>query len=560
MGPSAPYTSSERISARAKMEAFSDGDEWMPSTDEAIDIFWGDFEGTEVSGDMLVQSEHSLDSWMWFDYRLPDGGCMLDRFLERDPALSSGERKYLEQMRETAVRLYEIEAVVPGASITLRDLLTGASVTVRELSGSRALKRWDVVAARVAPVGASGEPEIDDILPQRRLGVGEFAEELRHELEAWRDENPGGNELYFFKTLAPWFHQEWLEAILSPQMPTLMMPDGEKALITVVRFQVLDRTQVIAALDKASDMDRDGEELRWLWLPRRRKKKEPPTWVRIEGDGLVLEALTKGSAERGRARLERLAGGALRAGLTTHQDLAQAMAESKLEPAPSLEDVPELDDLALEHYERHYRGWLDESIPALDGHSPREAARMVAIQPVLIDLLKDLEHQYSGSLGRGKPGYDPFWMWEELGLADAPEAPRRHRYPPRLGHESMERLVPGLADVVQGVARRIRRRADFGLETVVDETELRRDLSVRRFLETHARESVALGLTLEDAAEDADLLGIHLRCLCNFEIHRRKTFWVEESLSWMLARTNLDIAGDQAASAFYLPRTGFHRS
>ena len=43
--------------------------------------------------------------------------------------------------------------------------------------------------------------------------------------------------------------------------------------------------------------------------------------MRIEGDGLVLEALTKGSAERGRARLERLAGGALRAGLTTHQDL-----------------------------------------------------------------------------------------------------------------------------------------------------------------------------------------------------------------------------------------------
>ena len=75
----------------------------MPSADEAIDIFWGDFEGTEVSGDMLVQSEHSLDSWMWFDYRLPDGGCMLDSFLERDPALSSGQRKYLEQMRETAV-------------------------------------------------------------------------------------------------------------------------------------------------------------------------------------------------------------------------------------------------------------------------------------------------------------------------------------------------------------------------------------------------------------------------------------------------------------------------
>ncbi len=46
----------------------------------------GDFDDAERSDEMLEQSEDSFDSWMWFDYRLPDGGCMLDRFLESDPA------------------------------------------------------------------------------------------------------------------------------------------------------------------------------------------------------------------------------------------------------------------------------------------------------------------------------------------------------------------------------------------------------------------------------------------------------------------------------------------
>ena len=144
----------------------------------------------------------------------------------------------------------------------------------------------------------------------------------------------------------------------------------------------------------------------------------------------------------------------------------------------------------------------------------------------------------------------PFWMWKELGLSEALEAPRRHEHPPRLGHESMERLVPGLLVVVQGVAGRVRHRAGSGLETIVAETELLRDLSVRRFLETHATKSVASGLSPEAAAEDANLLGSHLHYLCNFEIHRRKTFWVEEGLSWMLARTNIDIAGERLRLPF----------
>jgi hypothetical protein len=108
----------------------------------------------------------------------------------------------------------------------------------------------------------------------------------------------------------------------------------------------------------------------------------------------------------------------------------------------------------------------------------------------------------------------------------------------------MSRLVPGFSELARAVAARIRRRADFGVETIISEQDLSSDLSVRRFLEGHARESLASGLSSSDAAESAILLGGHLNCLGNYELHHRKTFWIEEGLAWMLARTNLDIRGD----------------
>jgi hypothetical protein len=454
-------------------------------------------------------------------------------------------------MRSSAVRLYEIEAVVPGASLTLRDLLSGASVTVRERLGSRSLRKWDLVAARLAlSAGASGSPEIDDLLPMPPLARDSLVAALTRERSEWMKDRGADDDTEFFKSRALRFHHTWLGVILRPAVPKVVLSDGEEALITRVHFRVQDRGGVIAALDRARDFFCDEEEGSWHWRPPGRK--EPPTFLRFEGEELVLEAMTKGASKRARKRIERLLGPMVHPGLTTHEDLAQAMKKPR-PPSPPPVDLPEADDFVLEHYERHYRAWLDESIPALDGRTPREAARSEALRPKLVGLLKGLEQMYARSLEMGVPGYDPFWMWEELGLSDRPEAPRRPKAPPRLGHETMARLVPGLAEVARGVAARIRRRADFGLDTVVAQEDLTSDLSARRFLEEHARKALASGLTTSDAAEDANLLGVHLGYFANYELHHRKTFWIEEGLAWMLARTNLDIHGD----ALRLPFSSF---
>jgi len=49
----------------------------------------------------------------------------------------------------------------------------------------------------------------------------------------------------------------------------------------------------------------------------------------------------------------------------------------------------------------------------------------------------------------------------------------------------------------------------------------------------------------KDAAwEQGRLLASHLEYMINYELHLRKTFWIEETLSYMLGHTELDLVGD----------------
>ena len=48
----------------------------------------------------------------------------------------------------------------------------------------------------------------------------------------------------------------------------------------------------------------------------------------------------------------------------------------------------------------------------------------------------------------------------------------------------------------------------------------------------------------------ADILTAHIELIINFELHRRKTFWVDESLAYMLAKTDLDVPGSDLRVPF----------
>ena len=86
-----------------------------------------------------------------------------------------------------------------------------------------------------------------------------------------------------------------------------------------------------------------------------------------------------------------------------------------LELLPSL-DFPSFDALVGEYLERHYHGWVDESIPALGGRTPRHAVRLKTVRPKVIELLKDIENGMARERAAGRPAIDLDWLWAELGV------------------------------------------------------------------------------------------------------------------------------------------------
>jgi hypothetical protein len=142
---------------------------------------------------------------------------------------------------------------------------------------------------------------------------------------------------------------------------------------------------------------------------------------------------------------------------------------------------------------------------------------------------------YHHALKAGGPAFDPSWMWDELGLEN--EVPS---HPPPLAHERVAALAPGSGEIGRSIAAELRQEPGFDdASSIAGEERLRASLDLQRLI----REGTA------DKAERVTWprpgLPAYLELMVNFELHRRKSFWVDGSLAYMLAHTDLDVRGRQ---------------
>ena len=551
-----PHTQADRAAVFQKLDAFID-EVWQEEEEEAFDSFWGrhlEREG-ELSAEMLVASREVQETWFAFDYELDLEGELrvVDDFLE-EAELSSGERSFVMAVRQSSMRLYEVTDTVPGSSMTLRDLIEGTTVKVSERSASRTISRHECLAARVIPRGRSGQPEME-------CGVLHLPKYLRDGLVAhvkqrrteFLREHPSASTDAFYKLLPPLFHDVWITSIFEPGVPRMANTDGEEMTVTRVSFHVDDELALSQALGAAL-----GESIvliepgAWGWNGKSKSEAEVALG-RFELRDAILTAEVN-SVERGvRARelLERLAGAALRHRGTTHEDMRRQVMETVTarllgrDDETSSPSKPELDPhladaVIAEHYARHYRAWVDEGVPALEGLTPREAAKNLSLRSRVEELLHGLEGMYERALKNGQPAYDPSWMWADLGLATEADASS----PPPLAHERVAERVPGSGDASRACAERARALPSFSdTSTTLGEDELRHDLELQRFLRRDRPSD-------NDAGQEGIYATPYITLMVNFDLHRRKAFWVDAALSFMLENTDLDVAGRELRTPF----------
>jgi len=430
------FTAHDRESAQVKLADFAFRAGLDAERHAAGVEFWGGWLDAHPEDDgrlgmSLEESLHAFGTWFAFDFRLASGQTVLERMLQREAVrLTLGEREYLARMRDSHLRPYQVTDVKAGEALRLIDLWTGEQTWVRERLGTAQLVRWDLLAVRLMR-GAADEPVIDG---QPYLYPVRSKDALLRDLKrAHRDLKRASpfvevEAVDFFKHVGMLFHYYWLEWVALRPLPTLVTAEGDRLIFARAIFDVRDREGLLAALARHPDLEGDPDG-GYSWTEAASDFRRGLGGFALGNDRLVLETTSEQRVARGRELLESLAGDAVRFRLVEYEDPERAA--SSPARADAADEVPPETQAKLtsDYYEKHYRAWPDQPLPALGNRTPRDAARLKRVRPKLVALLQEFENTSARERLDGRPAYDFGWMWAELGFGAAgmtrrPSAPR----------------------------------------------------------------------------------------------------------------------------------------
>jgi hypothetical protein len=114
---------------------------------------------------------------------------------------------------------------------------------------------------------------------------------------------------------------------------------------------------------------------------------------------------------------------------------------------------------------------------------------------------------------------------------------------PPLAHEVMYRLVVGFEEAIERAVEHLR-RGGWKETDILDPESLLRRANIEEYLFPLGHALMAMGWDKRSTMLELRLLSVHAFNVLSYQLHRRKTFWVDESLAFMLACTRLDVRGE----------------
>ena len=308
------------------------------------------------------------------DVLLFEGGA-LQEFLDiRGVLLPEDEQLLAQQWLLVERSVYEVEDVERGVGFTTRDLRTGDRSTIAERLGSEQVSPGMLLCLRLLPTGGP-DGIFGGVEPVGLQQVDALMEIL--------DDEPTPEELV-----------ELLSARFAP--PTLQNTEGEPLMECVARLTISDRAGLLDALDAAYERedrqpDTGAEDVRWVEFVTTDGMERVRASLELSGETLRVETNSEARMDRVLATLL-----ALRPNLVVEEDVRTSIADAlareprgsgAMEPPGLDQNDPEVRAMLDEVVATFERNWLDQSIPALAGLTPREAALDPTRRPELIRLL-----------------------------------------------------------------------------------------------------------------------------------------------------------------------------
>ncbi len=361
--------------------------------------------------------------WSVYGFEV-DGRTVADAYRAARGRCSPKERAWMKAQRTAWLSVWEIEAVEPGKTLALRDLLSDERRTVRETQASELLARRHAVLGRV--VDHDGLSLLCGT-HQRPLPPFHAAEVVRRARGRLRRRRAVPVERLRDAAFGGYLIRRWEEAVQDCDVrsaipPDLRNQDGDPLLLTVDHFEVTPGTvheleTRIAGVEGAQQDRSDGDSSTWVFV-------RPDDPARPDGEAILVgraelnaaalrvETNSRARADTLRRRLEAVGGARLRHRAREHTDPRTLLNRAGKAPAAAPAS-PEEERVAAEFKARHYADWADRPLPGLNDRTPRECVRTAAGRRAVDLLLKDMEHREHRSPGES---FDFSILRRELGL------------------------------------------------------------------------------------------------------------------------------------------------
>jgi hypothetical protein len=365
-----------------------------------------DAAGNDLGLDDVEAGLQFIVPWAIFHYEI-QGEPAFEWFAREEAAnISRRDRELIDAQRQAWIGIWEVRETVPGKSMILADLLSGEKRLVQEATASRSLVARDAIMGRVVDFG--NVSVIDGMYPFP-LPPEETSEVVERLQRVFKRNTIPIEWLRYFLTsrliIGLWRNavEDFVEIRSTP--PRLQNTDGDLFRLTVdrYRFAPADRDTIEAAVGALRNSypiaeNNDGtRSITFFKSGNRQYEHWDSTTIGVaitSRNELRIESNSTRRANALRKRIEKACSGLITGHMRTQTDASELYESSRNEsPRATPESVdPEIQSVILNEKISFYENWINTSIPALGGKTPKQAVRSVRGREALNALLKTIEN------------------------------------------------------------------------------------------------------------------------------------------------------------------------